>query len=155
LSQGRPEVFNTDQGVQFTAAAWTGRLEAAGVAVSMDGRGRYLDNVFVERLWRAVKEEGLYLWGFECGPALERGAGGVLPVLQRGAFAPSPGLPDAGPGLPAGPESGLRVMSAGEAFFWPRPPSAPVKGGRGQKNALGQGRGIAATWESVVLHFCS
>ena len=57
LSQGRPEVFNTDQGVQFTAEAFTGRLESAGVAVSMDGRGRALDNVFVERLWRAVKYE--------------------------------------------------------------------------------------------------
>src|SRR6516164_5148022 len=52
LSRGRPEVFNTDQGVQFTAGAWTGRLESAGVAVSMDGKGRCLDNVFVERLWR-------------------------------------------------------------------------------------------------------
>ena len=51
LGQGRPEVFNTDQGVQFTAAAWTGRLLAAGVKVSMDGKGRCLDNVFVERLW--------------------------------------------------------------------------------------------------------
>jgi putative transposase len=49
LSRRRPEVFNTDQGVQLTAAAWTGRLEAAGVAVSMEGRGRCLDNVFVER----------------------------------------------------------------------------------------------------------
>jgi putative transposase len=55
LGRGRPEVFNTDQGVQFTAQAWTGRLESAGVAVSMDGRGRCLDNVFVERLWRTVK----------------------------------------------------------------------------------------------------
>ncbi len=55
LRRGRPEVFNTDQGVQFTAQAWTGRLESAGVAVSMDGKGRCLDNVFVERLWRTVK----------------------------------------------------------------------------------------------------
>ena len=50
LRSGKPEVFNTDQGVQFTAAAFIGRLESAGVAVSMDGRGRALDNVFVERL---------------------------------------------------------------------------------------------------------
>jgi transposase InsO family protein len=57
LGRGRPEVFNTDQGAQFTARAWTGRLEAAGVAVSMDGRGRCLDNVFVERLWRTVKTD--------------------------------------------------------------------------------------------------
>jgi putative transposase len=57
LRGGKPEVFNTDQGVQFTAAAFTGRLELAGVAVSMDGRGRALDNVFVERLWRSVKTD--------------------------------------------------------------------------------------------------
>jgi putative transposase len=57
LGQGTPEVFNTDQGAQFTAAAWTARLEAAGVAVSMDGKGRCLDNVLVERLWRTVKHE--------------------------------------------------------------------------------------------------
>ena len=62
LGQGRPEVFNTDQGVQFTAAAFTGKLAQAGVAVSMDGRGRCLDNVFVERLWRSVKQEYVYLW---------------------------------------------------------------------------------------------
>ena len=59
LSRGRPEVFNTDQGVQFTASAWTGRLEAAGVAVSMDGKGRCLDNVFAERLWRTVTYEDI------------------------------------------------------------------------------------------------
>jgi putative transposase len=75
LSRGRPEVFNTDQGVQFTAQAWTGRLESAGVAVSMDGRGRCLDNVFVERLWRSVKYEDVYLRGYEAVPELEHGLG--------------------------------------------------------------------------------
>ncbi len=73
LGSGRPEVFNTDQGVQFTAEAWTGRLERAGVSVSMDGRGRCLDNVFVERLWRSVKYEDVYLRCYESVPALERG----------------------------------------------------------------------------------
>jgi putative transposase len=73
LGKGRPEVFNTDQGVQFTAAAWTSRLESAGVAVSMDGRGRCLDNVFVERLWRSVKYENVYLRGYEGVPQLRRG----------------------------------------------------------------------------------
>jgi putative transposase len=61
LRSGKPEVFNTDQGAQFTADAFTGCLESAGVAVSMDGRGRALDNVFVERLWRTVKQEEAYL----------------------------------------------------------------------------------------------
>ena len=73
LGRGRPEVFNTDQGVQFTAGAWTGRLEGAGVRVSMDGRGRCLDNVFVERLWRSVKYEDVYLRGYESVRDLERG----------------------------------------------------------------------------------
>jgi putative transposase len=75
LSQGRPEVFYTDQGAQFTAEAFTGRLESAGVAVSMDGRGRALDNVFVERLWRAVKYEDIYIRGYEEVPELRRGLG--------------------------------------------------------------------------------
>jgi putative transposase len=75
LSGGRPEVFNTDQGTQFTAEAFTGRLKSAGVAVSMDGRGRCLDNVFVERLWRSVKYEDVYLRGYEAVPALEEGLG--------------------------------------------------------------------------------
>ena len=61
LGRGKPEVFTTDQGAQFTASAFTGRLESAGVAVSMDGRGRALDNVFVERLWRSLKYEEVYL----------------------------------------------------------------------------------------------
>ena len=73
LKGGRPEVFNTDQGVQFTAAAFTGCLERAGVAVSMDGRGRALDNVFVERLWRSVKYEDIYIRGYETVPELHRG----------------------------------------------------------------------------------
>jgi putative transposase len=73
LRGGRPEVFNTDQGVQFTAAAFVGRLEGAGVAVSMDGRGRALDNVFVERLWRSVKYEDIYIRVYETVPELQRG----------------------------------------------------------------------------------
>jgi putative transposase len=73
LRKGQPEVFNTDQGVQFTAEAWTSRLLAAGVAVSMDGQGRCLDNVFVERLWRSVKYEDIYLKCYEVVPDLHRG----------------------------------------------------------------------------------
>jgi putative transposase len=73
LRGGRPEIFNTDQGVQFTAARFTGRLESAGVAVSMDGRGRALDNVFVERLWRSVKYEDIYIQGYDTVPGLHHG----------------------------------------------------------------------------------
>lgn len=61
LQDGRPQIFNTDQGAQFTSQAFTERLSEGGVAISMDGRGRALDNVFVERLWRSVKYEEVYL----------------------------------------------------------------------------------------------
>jgi putative transposase len=65
LSQyGKPEIFNSDQGSQFTSEAFTGVLKRAGVAISMDGRGRALDNIFVERLWRNVKHEDVYLKGY-------------------------------------------------------------------------------------------
>jgi len=83
LSRGKPEVFNTDQGVQFTAQAWTGRLESAGVAVSMDGKGRCLHNVFVERLWRSVKYEAIYLWRYEGVPELQRGLGRYFPYYNE------------------------------------------------------------------------
>jgi putative transposase len=58
---GTPEIFNTDQGSQFTSAAFTGVLIAAGIRISMDGRGRWMDNVFIERLWRSLKYEDVYL----------------------------------------------------------------------------------------------
>ena len=60
LRKGRPDVLNTDQGAQFTASAFTGMLERHGVRISMDGKGRYSDNLFVERLWRTVKYEEVY-----------------------------------------------------------------------------------------------
>jgi putative transposase len=73
LARGRPEIFNTDQGSQFTSREYTGRLEEAGIAVSRDGRGRALDNVFVERLWRSVKYEDIYIKDYDLVPELESG----------------------------------------------------------------------------------
>src|SRR5438105_2066519 len=64
---GTPEIFNTDQGSQFTSAAFTGTLAGAGVRISMDGRGRWMDNVFIERLWRSLKHEDVYLKGYADG----------------------------------------------------------------------------------------
>jgi len=83
LSHGCPEVFNTDQGVQFTSTAFTSRLEAAGAKVSMDGKGRCLDNVFVERLWRTVKYEEVYLWRHETVPALQAGLTRYFPFYNH------------------------------------------------------------------------
>lgn len=73
LQHGLPDIFNTDQGVQFTATEFTQTLEQAGIRISMDGRGRALDNIFVERLWRTVKYENVYLMEYATGPELNAG----------------------------------------------------------------------------------
>ena len=73
LARGRPKIFNTDQGVQFTSHAFIERLKAASVSISMDGRGRALDNVFVERLWRSVKYEEVYLKDYVTGAECHAG----------------------------------------------------------------------------------
>lgn len=70
-----PDIFNTDQGAQFTCRDFTGRLEKAGIQISMDGRGRCLDNIFIERLWRSLKYEEIYIWNHETVPTLENGVG--------------------------------------------------------------------------------
>ncbi len=70
---GTPEIFNTDQGSQFTSEAFTETLNSKGIRISMDGRGRWLDNVFVERLWRSVKYEDIYLKGYETIGAVRQG----------------------------------------------------------------------------------
>jgi putative transposase len=78
LGLAHPEIFNTDQGVQFTSREFTGRLESEGVAISMDGRGRALDNVFVERLWRSVKYEEVYLHDYATGAECYAGLSAYL-----------------------------------------------------------------------------
>ncbi len=69
---GRPEIFNTDQGSQFTSLTFTGHLQVAGIRISMDGRGRCMDNVFIERLWRSLKYEAVYLHELADGFEAER-----------------------------------------------------------------------------------
>jgi putative transposase len=73
LEQGQPEIFNTDQGAQFTSEEFTGCLRALGIRISMDGRGRALDNVFIERLWRSVKYEDIYLRDYADGTEARKG----------------------------------------------------------------------------------
>jgi putative transposase len=70
---GKPEIFNTDQGAQFTSQAFTGLLKEHNVAISMDGRGRVQDNIFIERLWWTLKYQYLYLWSFGNGTELRQG----------------------------------------------------------------------------------
>jgi putative transposase len=73
LQNGTPTIFNTDQGSQFTAQGFTTMLERAGVQISMDGRGRVFDNIFIERLWRTVKYEHLYLYDYQTVSAVTQG----------------------------------------------------------------------------------
>lgn len=73
LAQGKPDIFNTDQGCQFTSIDFTGRLKDADVRISMDGRGRCFDNIFTERLWRTVKYEEVYINDYEDVPAVYGG----------------------------------------------------------------------------------
>jgi len=75
LRFGKPRIFNTDQGSTFTAEAFAGKLAAAGVAISMDGRGRFMDNIFIERLWRSIKYEEVHLKAYADGREARAGIG--------------------------------------------------------------------------------
>jgi putative transposase len=86
---GRPEIFNTDQGSQFTSTAFTGTLAAAGIRISMDGRGRWMDNVFIERLWRSLKHEDIYLKGYADGREAKAGIGAWFAFYKRASQHPS------------------------------------------------------------------
>lgn len=80
---GPPEIMNTDQGSQFTSFAWTDRLRRTGVRISMDGKGRFLDNIFVERLWRSLKYECVYLHAWETGSEAKAGVGNWIEFYNR------------------------------------------------------------------------
>jgi putative transposase len=80
---GMPEIVNTDQGSQFTGAAFTGVLAAKGIRISMDGKGAWRDNVFVERLWRTIKYEEVYLHAYESVSAARAGIGRYLDLYNR------------------------------------------------------------------------
>jgi len=81
---GKPEIFNTDQGSQFTSQAFTGALEQAGVRISMDGRGRFLDNIFIERLWRSLKHEDIYLKHYADGREARAGIASWIAFYNNG-----------------------------------------------------------------------
>ncbi|WP_254696793.1 IS3 family transposase [Octadecabacter sp. SW4] len=80
---GPPGIMNTDQGSQFTSFAWTDRLRRSGVRISMDGKGRFLDNIFVERLWRSLKYECVYLHAWESGSQARAGVGKWIEFYNR------------------------------------------------------------------------
>ena len=101
---GRPEIFNTDQGSQFTSFEFTGVLKDAGVAISMDGRGRCMDNIFIERLWRSLKYEAVYLHeltdGFKAGRVIDEWIGFYNTVRPHSALTGSTPAEDYGVGRP-------------------------------------------------------
>jgi putative transposase len=80
---GRPDIFNTDQGSQFTSFTFTTTLKDAGIRISMDGRGRWMDNVFIERLWRSLKYECVFLSAFETGSEARSGIGSWIDYYNR------------------------------------------------------------------------
>ena len=86
---GRPEIFNTDQGSQFTSAAFTCTLAAAEIKISMDGRGRWMDNVFIERLWRSLKYEDIYLKGYADGREARAGIASWMAFYNPASLRPS------------------------------------------------------------------
>jgi putative transposase len=105
---GRPVIFNTDQGSQFTSLAFTGVLTAAGIRISMDGRGRWIDNVFIERLWRSLKYECVYLNAFETGSEARTGIGRWISYYNAER-----------------PHSALDGFTPDEAYARPLSPSTP------------------------------
>jgi len=99
---GRPDIFNTDQGAQFTSAAFTGLLQAQGIAISMDGQGCWRDNIFVERLWRSIKYEEVYLHAYASVSEAKAGIGRYLTQYNT-----------------ARPHSSLADQTPDEAYFTP------------------------------------
>jgi putative transposase len=115
---GRPEIFNTDQGSQFTSDEFTDTLKRHGITISMDGKGRGMDNIFVERLWRSLCDGG-------------RGQGGhwrLARLLQRGSPAPEPRLSHAAANLPGGPVD-IWTIGVADRLRFPRFPSELGKRG--------------------------
>jgi putative transposase len=108
---GRPEIFNTDQGSQFTSLAFTDVLQAAGVRISMDGRGRWMDTVFIERLWRSLKYECVYLNAFETGSEARAGIGWWIGYYNAER-----------------PHSALDGLTPDEAYARPASPPEPAAG---------------------------
>ena len=103
LGKGRPEIFNTDQGSQFTSEAFTQTLQEQRVQVSMDGKGRYLDNIFVERLWRSIKYEEVYLKAYQTVAEARTGINAYLEFYNRQRPHQALGLPDPSRGVPTWP----------------------------------------------------
>ena len=135
LRTATPQIWNTDQGSQFTSPQLTTQLAAAGVQISMDGKGRALDNIFTERLWRSVKYEEVYLADYGSPREARQGTGSLFHVLQHRAAAPGARLSSPGRSAIIGKGGGRHqpIFSAraghsspGRGCCAPPAPSAPV-----------------------------
>src|SRR5260221_13855526 len=104
---GKPEIFNTDQGAQFTSTAFTGRLQTAGIRISMDGRGRWMDNVFIERVWRSLKYEEVHLKAYTGGHEARAGIGEWMIFYNTRRFHQALGY-----------KTPMAVWSAGKTRLW-------------------------------------
>ena len=109
LRTARPEIFNTDQGSQFTCQEFTGRLLAQGIVISMDGRGRALDNIFIERLWRSVKYEEVYLHDYQSVPAAVSGLSGYFQFYNHQRLHQSLGYRTPAVVYYGKPDDGVRI----------------------------------------------
>ena len=126
---GAPEIFNTDQGSQYTSEAFTGVLRSHEVAISMDGRGRFLDNIFIERLWRSVKYEDIYLRGYETPWALRKGLGRYFAFYNgRRRHMSLPGRRRHPEGRSEAEEAKPCLRRRGRARFFPRAGSRKTTG---------------------------
>ena len=126
---GRPEIFNTDQGSQFTSTDFTGVLKAHGIRISMDGKGRCMDNIFVERLWRSLKYEERLLARLRVGRRSQGGHWRLAALLQRGAPSSGARLPDAPADLRSAMPVDMWTIGCAERFRFPRFPSKIGKRG--------------------------
>jgi putative transposase len=95
LGRAQPEIFNSDQGSQFTSKAFTSLLEAQSIQISMDGRGRVFDNIFIERLWRSLKQEEVYPHAYESVCQVKKGIGRYLTQYNTQRLHQASGLCDA------------------------------------------------------------
>jgi putative transposase len=122
LRQGKPEIFNSDQGSQFTSEDFTRRLKNAGIRISMDGRGRVFDNIFVERLWRTVKYEEVYLKDYESVPAAVAGLSSYFRFYNQERLHQSLGYR-----TPAAVYHGRQGQKRGVVRYGPVPDRAPTR----------------------------
>jgi putative transposase len=116
---GKPKIFNTDQGSQFISTDFTSLLKAHGIRISMDGKGRCMDNILVERLWRSAKYENVYLHAYASVREAKARHWGLAALLQRGTSSSGARLPDAPADLRDPMPVDIGTIGCAEQFRFP------------------------------------